>query len=226
MSADGQLLLDHVNDVIAEIDVQPTEDDVSRALRSLNRAQDLIEMLISTIPLVRSMLGTKENIVTAANGESTAAPAGFITIERLQFINPDTSLPSYDLDSIPWVGGSSINGGDPLLSVALGKGPPRQYTMFGGDVYWSPIPDAIHTVRVWGFKVAADIAVGTTWDYGDEMIMPASAIAARIFKMRIDDDPDEIIRFANDNLAPVLAQMRRRWSDGPDYFRHTEIHTV
>lgn len=226
MSADGQLLLDHVNDVIAEIDVQPAEDDVPRALRSLNRAQDLVEMLLSPIPLVRSMLGTKENIVTVANDELTAVPAGFLTVERLQFINPDTSLPSYSLTSIPWVGGSSINGGDPLLSVSLGGGPPREYTIFGGDVYWSPVPDAIHTVRIWGFKAAADIAVGTNWDYGDELIMAVAAVAARIFKGRIDDDPAEIVRLANDNLSPVIAQMKRRWSDGPDYFRHTEIHTV
>ncbi len=226
MGQDGQVVLDHVNDVISEIDVQPGEDDVPRALRSLNRSQDLLEMRLSLIPPIRSNLGTHENITTSANGERTASPTGFLTVERLQFINPDTSLPSYDLGPIPWVGGSSVSRGDPILSLSVGTGPPRDYTLFGGFVYWSPLPDAVHTVRVWGFKAAVDIAVGTNWDYDDELIWPVAAVAARIFKMRADDDPAEIVSFATETFGAVLAQMVRRWSDGPAYFRHTEIHTV
>jgi len=86
----GQNLLDRMELVNQELQLQAGEADVVRGLVALNVAQDYLESLLASRG--KSFIGTTPgNVVTAANTETTAFPAGVLRIDRMQVLDATTS---------------------------------------------------------------------------------------------------------------------------------------
>lgn len=215
---DGMHYLDNDIDQIADQD---------QAVWALNRAQDVIELAIASIS---EILGTFTNVTTAADVETTATPTRFKRYDRMQFIDPTNSRPSYNLQP-------GRNVGDVLNATNFASGywggggsgssgQPRAYAIYGSTIHWAPLPDATHTVRVYGFQALADITASGTFGYGDEFIAAICAVAVRSFKQQVDDPQEDINSFAAGQLGPILDQLAKRWKDGPGQARDMYIHTV
>ena len=100
--ATGQTMLDLMEALDYGLQLQSGESGVTRGLKALNAAQDHLESMLALDPnVVGSTVGT---ITTSADTETTAAPTGLLRLDRLQYIDPSTSRPAWDLDRVGPVG--------------------------------------------------------------------------------------------------------------------------
>src|SRR5688572_29817444 len=110
-----------------ELQLQTGETDVVRGLVALNVAQDHFERQAALRPnLLGSGVGT---VATTDQTEATAFPTGVLRIDRLQFLDPVTSRPGWDLRKISRVGGHSWGNYWPynLVSSISAGGRPAGY---------------------------------------------------------------------------------------------------
>ncbi len=221
--ATGQDLLDTMEDLDQELENQSGEADVARSLRALNRAQDLWETLLSDVP---SAFGdTSGTVATAANTETTAFPTGVLRIDRMQYIDPGTSRPAWDLRSNGYAGSHAFSNYWPwniISTVTSGK--PRRFWTNGRLIYWDPFPDGIHTVRWYGLQSASNITAGGTFAYTDELILPISALAVRILATGVGDNSGDYISMAEETLGPVLRRHGRFVRDIPNSLLYVRDH--
>ena len=214
--ATGQTILDVMEVMDRGLQLQSGESSVTLSLRAVNVAQDHLEAMLATAP---NSYGSTVATVTF--------PTGLLRIDRLQYIDSDTSRPGWDLD---WVGYTGDQNDKTALGLLLGSlgttGKPQRYWTNGTDIYWGPLPDATHTVRYYGLVAASDITASSTFAYPDVAIGPVADFATRMLKIGKDDDPTPISQLGLDMFGPVLAQFGRFNRDrapGYDYrYMHTE----
>lgn len=206
-----------------ELQLQSGEQDVTRGLVALNIAQDYFESRAALRPnILGSAVGT---VTTTANTETTAFPSGVLRIDRLQFIDPSTSRPAWDLIPNKRVGGHAWNNFWPWqLTSTSSAGRPRSYYTNGTSIFWTPLPSDTHTVRYYGFAAATDITAGGTFLYPDIAMLPFASFAARLLKTGLDDAPADIARLAEEAFEPVLDAMAHFNRDGATYLEYTEQH--
>ena len=225
--ATGQTLLNLMELVDQELQLQAGETDVVRGLLALNAAQDYFESLLAMVPnTFGSGTGT---VTTAKSTETTAFPTTLLRLDRLQFIDPDTSRPSGpDLENIAFTGGHVGGLGylPDLFSAGSGNGPPRGYYTNGTSIYWSPLPDAVHTLRWYGLATASDITAAGTFVYPTYAMLPLATFAAKIYQVGVADPTDSYDALAQTLFQPVLMTMKsfnRDRAAGYDYkFVHSE----
>lgn len=201
----GQDILDYMEVMDQELQLQPSEEDVVNALRALNIAQDMFELVAAQYK--RFLGGQTTTVTTAASTETTAFPTGWLRIDRLQFIDPDTSLPLYDLEDAEEVGGHVYQGSWPVyLTRVITTGRPSFYWTNGRNIYWSPLPDDTHTVRVYGFAQATNITAAGTFAYPDQVAPGIASYAVRVMRSGKDDPAD--MDLAKETFDPVIATLR------------------
>ncbi len=216
--ATGQTLLNLVEVLHPELQNQPGEADVTKSLLALNMAQDYMESLLAAEPeLMGDGVG---NISTTAQIESTAFPANVLRIDKLQYLDPTTLLPVYDLEDLKKAGGHVNNSPWPINLVATSGAQPQAYYTNGTRIYWAPLPDNTYTIRWYGFKTADDITAGGTFAYRDICMNPLATMAARIVRIGLDDAADQLEKLAGDLFKPVitvLSNFRRERAPGYTY---------
>lgn len=211
--ATGQDLLDTMELLDQELQLQPSEADVARGLIALNRSQDYFEMLATRQGLFK--FDTNGTLTTSASTESTAFPTGLLRLDRLQFIDPTSSLPLYDIDPIYRTGGHIRSQAWPVYAVAVhSAGRPTEYWSNGRSIFWSPLPDATHTVRYYGFVAAANITADGTFGYDDMLILPVAAFATQLMKLGVGDSGQEVEALAQMAFFPTLDALSRTVRDG------------
>lgn len=220
----GQDLLDRMELVNQELQLQAGEADVTKGLLALNVAQDFLESLLAAIPKVSgSGSGT---VTTSASTESTAFPAGLLRIDRLQYLDPATSRPAWDLAKLNRVGGHAVSRYWPLnLLSTSGSGKPRAYWTNGTVIYWSPLPDGTNTVRYYGLVAASSITAGGTFAYPDFVAFPLATLAAKILKLGLDDPTQDLDGLAQQTLKPAIDALANLNRDGAKGLEYTTIHT-
>lgn len=221
--ATGQSLLDRCELLNQELQLQSGEADVARGLVALNVAQDYYETRAALRPNIHgSGVGT---VTTTVSTETTAFPSGVLRIDRLQFIDASTSRPAWDLLPIRRVGAHAWNAYWPynLISTST-SGKPRAYFTNGTNIYWDPLPSAIHTVRWYGFSVASDISAAGTFAYPDIVMLPLASFAVRLWKSGLDDSPSDPARLAEEAFDPVLDLLANFNRDGASELEYTEHH--
>ena len=220
--ATGQSLLDTMEVMDRGLQLQSGETGVTLGLRALNSAQDHFESMMSLQPnVMASSIGT---VTTAASTESTAFPTGLIRLDRLQFIDPTTSRPAGDLERVGYTGDHYTAQIVQLNNTTTGR--PVRYWTNGSYIYWDPLPDATHTVRYYGMKVADDITASGTFSYPDIVMLPIAQFAVRMLRVGKDDEAGPVIDLGNQIFGPViqtLARFNRDRAPGYDYrYTHTE----
>ena len=218
----GQSLLDRMEVLNQELQLQPGEVNVTKGLTALNMSQDYFESVAAVRPKV---LGSKTGtVVTAANTEYTAYPDNLLRIDRMQVLDSN-SRPAAELDPRRRVGGHAITASWPLNLVGYSTpGYPRGYETSGGVIWWDPLPDAIYTVRWYGFQAASDITASGTFAYLDVVALPLAAFACRLLKLGVDDPTQDIQSLAVETFKPVLDTLSLFNRDGASGFEYTEIH--
>lgn len=220
--ATGQSILDLMEVMDRGLQLQSGETGVVLGLRAVNAAQDYFESLLAVEPnVLGSTVGT---VTTTADTETTTFPTGLLRVDRLQFIDPNTSRPSWDLDRVGYTG-DYYQSSSQTYNVAT-SGRPVRYWTNGTNIYWDPLPDATHTVRYYGFKATSDLTAGGTFAYPDIALMPVATYATMLLRVGKDDDPTgtmttsmEVFRATID----ALSRFNRDRAPGYDYrYIHTE----
>ena len=222
--ATGQSLLDRMELLNQELQLQSGENDVTRGLLALNIAQDYYESLAANRDglLGGNAIGT---VTTSASTESTTFPSGVLRIDRLQYVDPTTSRPAWEIVPTRRVGGHATSFYWPWQLIATSTtGKPRRYYTNGTNIYWDPLPDATHTVRYSGFSVAADLTAGGTFAYPDIVMLPLASFAVRLYKLGLDDSQEDMINLARSVFNPVLDTLANFQRDGAVEFQYTQTH--
>ena len=209
----GQSLLNLMEALNPELQLQATEDDVTRGLVVLNAAQDIFETLLAQHPgCLGNSVGT---VTTSASTESTAFPTGMLRLDRLYYIDASTSRPAWKLSNIREIGGHGGYAYWPsMVSSANTGGKPKAYYTDGANIYWNPLPDGTHTVRWHGLNDAADITAAGTFAYPDAAALPIAIVACRIIKVGLEDPTQELTVLAKDVMEPVIETFRNFNRDG------------
>lgn len=218
----GQDLLDRMELVNAELQLQTGEADVTRGLLALNVAQDYFETVAAQrAKLFGSATGT---VTTAANTETTSFPTGLLRIDRLQLLDAN-SRPKGDLIPLRRTGGHAPSIGWFYSLVSPTSGEPSRYWTNGTNIYWSPLPSGVSTVRWYGFQRASNITASGTFAYEDGVAFPLATFAAQLLKLGIDDDPKELSALAVEAFSQVLDQLSLANRDGAVGLEYTQVHT-
>lgn len=219
----GQDLLNYMELVNAELQLQSGEADVTRGLLALNVAQDLFENLAAQVPnIFGSSTGT---VLTSSGVETTAWPTGLLRLDALDYIDPATSRPAWRIlpathapnlaqTYLEWV----------MLSAVSISGKPSVYWTNGTSFYWSPLPDGNYTVRYYGLSSAADVTASGTFAYPDAAAFPLAGLAAKILKMGVDDDSQELSQVAQDTMASVIKTLGSFNRDGAKPLIYSRAH--
>ncbi len=205
-----------------ELSVQTAEPDVDRALVAVNAAQDLFEAVVATRPdLLGGGIGT---VVTAASTEVTAFPPGLLRIDRLQFIDPATNRPGWNLERIFTVGGHLRTAFWPIGVATTTSGRPTRYWTNGTSIFWDPLPNGIHTVRWYGFSSAARVTPDGTFAYPDIIMLPLASMATKLLSMGVGDDATEVNALAEQVFGPAVDALSRFNRDGAVGMTYTRFH--
>ena len=224
--ATGQSILDLMEVMDRGLQAQSGESGVTLALRAVNASQDYLESILALEPNVfGSTIGT---ITTAASTESTDYPTGLLRIDRLQYIDPSTSRPGWDLERVGYTGDyyQSQRLAPTLQYNATTTGKPSRYWTDGSKIYWDPLPDGTHTVRWYGFKAANAVTASGTFAYPDIALMPVAAYATKLLRAGKDDDITAVAATGMEVFKPAidaLARFNRDRTPGYDYrYFHSE----
>jgi hypothetical protein len=209
----GQDLLNAMEVLNQELQLQTSEEDSVRGLSALNMAQDYFEDLAAQEGEIKG--DSTANITSVASTETTAFPTGFLRINRIQFVDPVTSLPTWDLENIQEAGGHVHAGRWPWNVVSQSSpGIPDGYYTNGRLIYWSPLPDAAHTFRVYGFKRADDITSGGTFSYEDSLRLPLASFAVRLLRIGVGDESGDVAQVAKETLGAAVGALAGTNRDG------------
>lgn len=220
----GQDLLNAMEALNQELQLQTSEADVARGLIALNMAQDYFESLAAQEGHIQG--DSTADITTAANTETTSFPTGMLRIDLIQYIDPVTEEPVYDLDSIQETGGHIQSRAWPLnvTSSLSSRGIPTAYWTNGRFIYWSPKPDAVHTFRTYGFSHAADITATDTFSYDDELRLPFAAFAVQILRIGVGDEIQDVAALAKQTFSGAIGSMASVNRDGASGFTYRYRH--
>ena len=199
------------------LQLQSGETGVSKALKALNASQDHFESILALEPNVYgSTVGT---FSTSASTESSTMPTTLMRLDRLQYIDAGTSKPAWDLDRVGATG-DYYQTSFPLISASTTTGKPVKYWTNGKTVYWDPTPDAVYTIRYYGFVSASDITASGTFAYPDMALMPVATFATQLLRTGKDDDVTSITQAGMQAFGPViqaLGRFNRDRAPGYDY---------
>lgn len=219
----GQSLLDTMELLNQELQLQTSENDQVRGLLALNVAQDYFESRASQEGSIKG--DQTGNVLTAANTETSAFPSGFLRVDRIQLLDSVTLQPVADIDNISRVGGHANKARWPYSALGITTpGAPEGYYTNGRNIYWSPLPDNIYTLRVYGFKAADDITALGTFAYEDEVRLPLAAFATMILKIGVDDSPSNVSQLADAAFKDVIASLSGTNRDGAAPLEYTRFH--
>lgn len=206
-----------------ELQANSGGSDVTKCLTALNVAQYHFEMLLALEPdLLGDFTGT---VTTTGLTESTTFPAGVLRIDRLQFIEPSTGRPAWDLEDIKRTGGHIMTPGWPynvlnFVTATGGGGKPVAYYTNGTNIYWVPQPDTAYNIRWYGFQKAADVTVGYTFPYQDACLLPMATFAVKIIRIGLDDPVENYTELAKEVFEPTLKALgnfKREKAPGMNY---------
>lgn len=218
----GQSLLDRMEILLPELQLQPGETDVTRGLLAANMAQDYMESVFALHPEIYG--DTTGTVTTAANTETTTFPAGLLRIDKLHYLDPNTSRPAGEIDIIRETGGHALTGIWPWNLASTGTGLPRKAYMNGRSIFWMPMPDATYSVRWYGLQQQTDLTAGGTFQYPDICLLPLATFAVQLIRTGLDDATQPYDALAQETFEPVVSALTTFRRDRPTPFSYTYSH--
>ena len=211
-----------------ELDTASGGADETRAISALDMAQDAFEIYIANHP---DLLGTAANTTTTADTETTTWPTGLMRIDTMWKMDTAASpnVPEYEIDVIQDVGGhrASVTWPWGFTGSNLSRGAPRGCYTNRAALYWSPLPDATYTVRIYGLYAKTDLASrAATFEYPDQVSLPMAAFAVRCMKIGVADPADALQGLADELYAPTLNMLRQPTRQRAQSRQYSQVHTT
>lgn len=202
--------------------------DETRALRAVNLSLLMFDSVAASMPKV---LQTHQNVNTTANQEYTTWPSGLARIDRMYRL--DTSqTPNrqvYEIDVIYEAGGQDPQPAWPPLYLALGaqggSAPKTCYPELDSKLNWGPPPDAVYTVRIYGYWAATALASrSSTFPLPERARLPIASFANRLMAMGLDDPSEELKALAEEVFTPTIRGFKRFTRNKPAPRRYSRMH--
>lgn len=224
--ATGQSLLDLMELANQELQLQPTETDVTRGLLALNVAQDYFENLAASRKVKTGTTNPTTEVVATANVETTAFPTGLLRVDRLQRLDGTGGNPIGDLERLQRTGGHANRQFRIWqFSGPTGSGTPGAYWTQGTSIYWSPKPASTSYYRAYGFIRAADITASGTFTYDDGVMFPLAVFAAKLMTIGVADSPQDLTTLAQETFTAILDTLERFNRDGAQDVTYERSHS-
>ena len=208
-----------------ELDISVGGADETRALSALDMAQDAFEAIVANHP---DTLGKISTISTTANQEYTTWPASLLRLDNLYRLDAN-SRPVRKIEIIQDVGGQSETPGWPwnVSAASQSTGAPVKAYTNRQYFFWTPTPDAIYSLRAYGFSSETDITSrSATFAYPDYVANPMAVFATRLMEMGIDDPSAELKDLADELYGPVLNSLRQPTRQRPQARQYSQRHTT
>lgn len=198
-----QDVLDTMEVLNQELQLQPGEAHSGKGLIALNRSIEHFESLLALVPdVMGSSTGT---LTTTPNSETTPLPDGLLRLDALWLLN-DEGKPILKLDPIQETGKHAVSVGWPY-SIGypyLISGAPNGYWENGTDIYWSPTPSRLYTVRWYGYQSVGPVEASDPLPFRSICILPLAIFAGEIMKIGVDDSPNDLMGLAQKVFNPTI----------------------
>ena len=219
-------ILEQISIVDNELDVSANGADESRCITALDMAQNMFESILANHP---DTLGTIGTVATVAGQQYSNWPTGLLRLDNLYLLNSE-GRQVQQINIIQDVGGQSGAGGWPWNSTGFagsGSGSPRQAYTNRQYLFWSPIPDAVYTLRTYGLVAKTDLTSrDQTFEYPDEVSTPLAIFADRLLSIGVGDPSDELRTLAEQMFAPVINMLRKPTRQRPQSRQYSRTHTT
>lgn len=191
-----------------ELDTSSGGLDETRSINALTIAQHYFETVAAALP---DCLGNSTTVTTTASTETTAWPAALLRLDAVWFLDDTNSKPVYKLKRITEIGGHTPSLPWPLqVTLATGTGGPRGYFTNMTNFYWMPLPDATHTLRVYGLLQQAEFAARTeAYTYPTRCKNAIANFAVKVMSIGIGDDKGDLDELASSIFMPLLRGLRK-----------------
>lgn len=219
----GQTLLNLMEGLGPELQLQSGEADQVKGLLFLNAVQDVFESMAAQYPQFKG--GGVGTITTTINQEYVTFPSGLLRLDGLDMLGTD-NLPAYPLSVKRQRGGHRY--GSPFwwnyITSTTTTAKPAVYWTNGSNIYLDPVPDAVYSLRYYGFIRAADITASGTFAYDDIVALPLAALATKIIRTGLDDPTQDIMGIAKETLNQVIDALSGFNRDGAHDLIYTYNH--
>lgn len=208
-----------------ELETGAGESDESIAITALSQAQHYFELVAASYPRI---LQDTVNVATAASTEKTTWQSSLRRLDALWYLDAN-GVPVRKLKRITEMGGHVPSLPWPLqVSMATpGSGAPFGYYGNMKDFYWLPLPDAVYTLRIYGFiKKASFTARANNFLYADEVMHPIAQFANKLLSIGVGDDTIEYDKLSAQLFRPLLRSYRKFDRSEPQGRFYTEAHTT
>lgn len=207
--------------------IDATGDDFLRGITAVNLVQDWWEAVAAAIS---GLCKTKNTIDTTANQETTDWPLTLARIDKVWLLDAAGNQVR-EVTPIHEEGGHIPDLPYPVSAVSLSgvmnTGAPFQYAYDGpgGQLYWSPKPDAVYTLRVFGLWTKADYAsADDEFLYPDVVALAIPPFAVQVMRLGLDRDLEAIQRSAEGAFARAVKALKRPVQSEPLAREYSEIH--
>lgn len=212
-----QTIFDRMSLYDNQLDLISGGNDVVRGLTAVNMVQDWFELAAADIV---DLLQTHSTLTTTASTETTNWPTGLLRLDGHPFLLDSNGVQVRELSKIDQTGGHQPAFPWPLDQVSglVINGAPWEYYAQGqgGKFYWSPKPDAVYTIRVYGLWAVADYtAASDTFGYPDSVALTLVPHAAQVFRIGLDKDFSAQQSTAVSAFRAVAKALRSQVREGP-----------
>jgi hypothetical protein len=215
--------LDRLELLHPELQVQPGEDGVVKGLTALNMAQDYLESVLALHP--QTFGDSAGTVVTTPQSETTPYPLDLLRIDALWRLD-SAGRPNVPVDLSQMAGGQGTSSDWPWSMANVAYGKPLEAWTNGRLFYWSPVPDAVYTLRWYGLQAQPDITASSTFAYPDIALTPLSTLAARLIRVGLDDSAEQLKGVADELFTPVVAAMKGFRRDRPQTLTYSRVHVT
>jgi len=207
-----------LDDAFAAIKAASSGVDEARGVRLLNRIMRYFEVRMAKRRQLFQEFGTIT--ATAATETTSVVSVGFLRLDELWYIDPDTSDPRWPVEPVHKTGDIHSAQGSSIweyIGNTANPGKVRNYSWIGDNIHWRPKPDVNQTIRWYGFVKAADMTISpdSTFPYPDAFIMAFAELAAHFFAKRVVRPSSTELQLAEELLNAALEGEDARWSDRP-----------
>jgi hypothetical protein len=218
-------LLDLLLLIDNELDVASGGRDEVSAILALRQAQHYFELLAARYPRVLQDVTT---VSTAANTESSTWASALRRLDALWYLDVDGN-PVREIVRIDEIGGHvpSLPWPIEVSLTATAGGAPFGYYANMAQFYWLPKPDAVYTLRIYGFLKKATFSARTdAFLYPDEVQLSFASFADKLLKVGVDDDTVEMDKLSAQLFTPILKTYKRFDRSKPTGRTYSEFHST
>lgn len=199
------------------------EPDEDRSVKALIQAQHFFENLAATYP---DIFSSTVNTTTADATETSSFAV--LRVDALWYLDTN-GRPVRKLKRIEEIGGHVPSLPWPLqITIAQGgSGAPFGYFANMQNFYWLPLPDGVHTVRIYALLEQTRFSTrSSSVFYPYRCHLPFAQFATKLLSVGLGDAEPELEKLGAQVFTPLIRQLQQFDRSEPSSRHYTEFHST